>query len=156
MEGYTKRVEKFIRENASHIAIYKLKNNIAITHSDLLALEKIMFEGGSLGTKIDFEKEYGRQPLGVFIRSILGLDRNAVNNAFNYFLNSGNLNADQIRFIDSIIDYLTENGIIEPEKLFEPPFTEINEQGVLGIFDEVEAGELINIIRDINDRAVGN
>ena len=156
MEGYKKRVEKFIRENASHIAIYKLKNNIAITHSDLLALEKIMFEGGSLGTKIDFEKEYGRQPLGVFIRSILGLDRNAVNNAFNYFLNSGNLNADQIRFIDSIIDYLTENGIIEPEKLFEPPFTEINEQGVLGIFDEVEAGELINIIRDINDRAVGN
>lgn len=156
MEGYKRRVEKFIRENASHIAIYKLKNNISITNEDIIALEEIMFEGGDLGTKADFEREYGQQPLGVFIRSIVGLDRKAVNDAFNYFLQSGNLNASQIRFIDSIIDYLTEKGIIEPEKLFEPPFTEINEQGVLGVFDEVKAEELINIIRNINDHAIGN
>lgn len=154
MEGYQRRVEKFIRENASHIAIYRLKNNIPITNGDLVALEKIMFDGGLLGTKDDFEREYGEQPLGVFIRSILGLERKAVNDAFNSFIQTGNLNADQIRFIDTIINYLIENGVIEPEKLFEPPFTEIDDQGLLGLFDEVKADELINIIRDINDRAV--
>jgi type I restriction enzyme, R subunit len=156
MEGYKRRVEKFIRENFGHISIYKLKNNIPISTTDIAALEKIMFEGGDLGTKADFENEYGHQPLGVFIRSIVGLDRKAVNDAFNYFLKSGNLTANQIRFIDSIIDYLSEKGIIEPEKLFEPPFTEIDDQGILGLFDEVKADELISIIRDINDRAVGN
>jgi type I restriction enzyme R subunit len=154
MEGYKRRVEKFIRANASHIAIYRLKNNIPITENDILELEKIMFDGGSLGTKDDFEKEYGTQPLGVFIRSIIGLERKSVNEAFNNFIQSGNLNADQIRFIDSIIDYFTENGIIDPDKLFQPPFTDINDQGLLGVFDEVKADELINIIREINDRAV--
>jgi type I restriction enzyme R subunit len=156
MEGYKRRVEKFIRENASHISIYKLKNNIPITNDDIAALEKIMFDGGDLGTRTDFEKEYGKQPLGVFIRSIIGLERKAVNEAFTYFIQSGNLNSDQIRFIDSVINYLTEKGIIEPEKLFEPPFTEINDQGLLGVFDEEKADELINIIRDINERAWGN
>jgi type I restriction enzyme, R subunit len=156
MEGYKRRVEKFIRENASHIAIYKLKNNLPITDTDISALEKIMFEGGSLGTKADFEREYGSKPLGLFIRSIMGLDRKAVSEAFGNFLKSGNLNANQIRFIDSIVDYLTENGIIEPEKLFEPPFTELNDQGVLGLFDETKTVELLNIIRQINGRALSN
>lgn len=156
MEGYKRRVEKFIRENASHISIYKLKNNIPITNDDIVALEKIIFDGGDLGTRADFEKEYGTQPLGVFIRQIIGLERKAVNEAFNQFIQSGNLNADQIRFIDSIVNYLAEKGAIDPENLFEPPFTEINDQGLLGVFDEVKADELINIIKDINERALGN
>lgn len=153
MEGYKRRMEKFIRENSSHIAIYKLKNNIPITNEDITALEKIMFEGGELGTKLDFEKEYGNQPLGIFIRAILGLDKKAANDAFNSFLQTGNLNANQIRFINSIIDYLTERGTIDPEKLFEPPFTEIHDQGILGVFDELKTNELIQIINNINDRA---
>ena len=120
---------------------------------DIAELEKIMFNGGALGTRVDFEQEYGRQPLGVFIRSIIGMDRQAVNKAFDHFLGQSNLNADQIRFIDTIIEYLAERGIIEPERLFEPPFTDINDQGVLGVFDEVNAQELIRIILEINGRA---
>ncbi|WP_212001834.1 DEAD/DEAH box helicase family protein [Chitinophaga sp. HK235] len=153
MDGYKRRVERFIRENESHIAIHKLKNNFPITNDDIAALERIMFEGGNLGTKAEFEKEYNHQPLGVFIRSIVGLDREAVNKVFNSFIQSVNLNANQIRFIDNIIDYLSENGRIEPEKLVEPPFTEINDMGVFGIFDKVRVNELIQIINELNEGA---
>jgi type I restriction enzyme R subunit len=68
-------------------------------------LEKLLFEQGSLGTKDDFIVAYGEQPLGRFIRSILGLDANAAKQAFGEILNGQTLNAQQIRLMDMIINF---------------------------------------------------
>jgi len=154
MEGYNRRVEKFIRENESHITIHKLKNNIPITKVDLEALEEIMFSEDKLGNKKQFEEVYGPQPLGVFIRSLIGLDKGAAKVAFNEFLVSGNLSADQIRFIDTIINYLSEKGFVEKERLYEPPFTDLNELGVDGIFKPDERENVFSILDDIRQRAL--
>jgi type I restriction enzyme R subunit len=154
MESYKRRVERFIHENESHITIHKLKNNIPITRTDIQALEDIMFSEDKLGNKKQFEEMYGPQPLGVFIRSLIGMDTGAAKIAFNEFLAAGNLSADQIRFIDTIINYLSEKGIIEKERLYEPPFTELNELGVDGIFNNSERENVFSILEEIKKRAL--
>jgi type I restriction enzyme R subunit len=150
---YTKRVESFIRENKHHITISKLNTNLPITADELTALENILFDGEERGTKDSFVKEYGNQPLGVFVRSIIGLEISAAQKAFSDFLNNGNLRADQITFIQNIIKYLNINGTIEPGMLFEPPFTDINDGGLNGVFEDKAAYKIISIVEHVNENA---
>ena len=155
MDTYRKRVEKYIEENKHHLTIQKLTRNEPITHHELLELERILFDGEERGTKEDFMEEMGtNQPLGVFIRSILGLDVNAAKKAFADFLSKGNLRADQITFIDNIIRHLTYNGTILKSMLVEPPFTDINDQGIFGVFEDEEVDKIISIIDGIDGNAV--
>jgi type I restriction enzyme R subunit len=153
MESYKQRVESFIRKNQNHITISRLKNNHPITTSELEELERILFSEDR-GTKDDYIREFGDKPLGVFIRSLIGLDVTAAKTAFADFLTKGKLKADQMTFINNIIDFLTVNGTIDKAMLFESPFTDINDQGLLGVFDADEASRIIHIIDDINSNAV--
>ena len=150
---YRKRVESFIRENKNHITISKLINNIPITSAELAALEQMLFDGDERGTVEAFKKEFGDEPLGVFIRSIIGLDITAAQQAFSEFLTAGNLKADQMTFIQNIITYLSVNGTIEPGMLFEAPFNDINDAGLIGVFDENDAYKIISIVEHINENA---
>ena len=155
MRSYRERVESFIRNNKDYLVIYKIRNNIQITHDELNLLEKMLFTDG-IGTKADFQREYGDMPLGKFIRSLLGLDITAANQLFSEFIQSGNLAADQITFINNIISFLTQNGTIDKAMLFEPPFTNINDQGITGVFDEVLVGRIVRIIDEVNGNAERN
>ena len=87
------------------------------------------------------------------MRQIVGLERNAAKEAFGEFLASATLSADQIRFIDQIIDHLTQNGIMEPAALFEPPFTDQSAQGVVGVLP-AQAAQLVQVIERINANAL--
>ena len=152
--SYRRRVESFIRENKHQLTISKLQSNEPITAKELKVLEDILFDGDERGTRSDFVKEFGEEPLGVFIRGIIGLDVKAAQDAFAEFLQAGSLRADQMTFIQNIITYLTKNGTIEPSMLFEPPFTDMNDQGLLGLFDDCDAHKVINIIERINENAM--
>lgn len=153
-DNYRQRVETYIRENENYLVIQKLKKNIAITQDELEILENLLFDGKERGTKADFQKIYGDKPLGYFIRSIVGLDRNAADEAFAEFLSSGNLTANQNQFISLIINFLTKNGTVNAEMLYEPPFTRLHIEGVSGIFDDAKAETIINILNRINQNAI--
>ena len=113
-----------------------------------------MFTEGVAGTKDEFIKQYGEKPLGAFIRSITGLNEQSVNEAFAEFLQTGNLRADQITFVRTIMSYLTKNGTINKQMLFEPPFTDLNDQGLIGVFeDEADVVKIVKIIDLINGNA---
>jgi len=59
-----------------------------------------------------------------------------------------------MRFIDTIITYLTKNGTIDKAMLFEPPFTDLSDQGIMGIFmADAEVRTVIRIIDGINANA---
>ncbi len=153
ISNYRKKVETYIRQHEDHITIHKLKYNETVTSVDIKELEKIIF-AGDLGSREDFIKAYGTEnPLGRFIRSIVGLDRNAAKEAFSDFLEKRRLSADQMTFIDQIIDYLTQDGILDAGKLMEVPFTDIHYDGVMGVFSVEEAEELKEIIEKINAKA---
>lgn len=154
LEAYKKRITQFIKSLQSNMTIYKLKMNIPITEAELIGLEKLLFEQGDLGDKSMFEKAYGSQPFGKFIRSIVGLDITAAKDAFSTFINSPALNVKQIRFVDTIIQYLTINGTIDANALFEPPFTEISSNGLIDVFNNEQSAEIVNMVAQINKNAL--
>jgi len=153
LDAYKRKVEQYLKDQNSNLIIHKLRNNVPITKIEIKELERLLFEQGSIGTKEEFTNAYGEQPLGKFIRSILGLDVQAAKQAFAEILNNQTLNAQQIRFIDKIINYLNVKGIIDPSMLFEPPFTDINSNGVSGLFDDMVASNIISLIDTINKNA---
>lgn len=154
LEAYRKRVTEYLQKNRNHITIHKLRTNKPITRKEFLDLERMLFEQGELISHEQFVKAYGEQPLGVFIRSIVGMDQSATNEAFSKFINNPSLNASQIRFVNMIIQYLTTNGVIEADNLFEPPFTELSNQGILGIFNNQDTKEIISLIDSIRSNAI--
>lgn len=147
LKSYKDRVEAFIRKNKSHLVIDKLYKNLPITEKELEVLEKFLLKE-AIESKDRFIKEYGEQPLGKFVRKIIGLDIEVSNQLFADFISKGNLNANQITFIQKIISYLHKKGIIEKKLLTQSPFNEQHDQGVFGIFPKED--ELINIIQIIN------
>lgn len=113
-----------------------------------------MFEQGEVGTKEQFVAVYGTQPLVRFIRSIIGLDTQAAKSALGKFVNSPALNSQQIRFVDTMIQYLTVNGVIDPEALFAPPFTDISSNGLTDVFNQEEAADIVSLVERVNQNAV--
>ncbi len=154
MRSYRLKVEQFIRQHKHHLTIHKLYSNEPITPAELQELERLLFDGDERGTMEALMEELGDpQPLGVFIRSIIGMDSKAARAAFGDFLSKVNLRADQIRFIDQIIQHLTVRGIIEKRMLAEPPFTDVNDQGIFGVFDENDQDRIISIVERVNRNA---
>jgi type I restriction enzyme R subunit len=154
LQSYKDRVESYVRENNDHLVIRKLKTNRPITETEINELEQILFDGKTIGTKQNYIDTYGEKPLGEFIRSIVGLDLGAAQGVFAQFIQSGTLRADQMTFIDTIIRYLTKNGMIEKKMLFEPPFTNIHDQGLFGVFDDSQVTNVIRLIDTVNDNAL--
>lgn len=152
LDAYKRKVEQFLKEQSNNLTIYKLRNNMPITRQELDGLETMLFKQGTIGTREEFVRVYGEKPLGRFVRSILGLDINAAKQVFGEILNNQTLNATQIRFINKIIDYLAVNGIIDPEKLFEAPFTDVSSSG-MDIFDMPTSSRIIQLIEWINGNA---
>jgi len=159
LEGYTKlqsykdRVESFIRKNKSHLVIDKLYKNIAITSKELELLEQFLINE-SLGTKEIYTNEFGALPLGKFVRSIVGLDLEVVNGLFADYIQTENLNPQQITFIQTLINFLNVNGTLDKSLLVKPPFTENHDEGIFGLFkDEGEVRHIISLIDTVNNNA---
>lgn len=149
---YRKKVESFIREHEDHIAIYKLKRNVALTDGDLAQLEEMLFSAEEIESRDRFEQVYGKDmSLKLFIRKIVGLDRNAAKAAFANYLVAGNFSGNQIRFVENVIDYLTQNGVMNPGLLYESPFTDIHSNGLDGVFNDDEADEIVGLVRSFNE-----
>ena len=153
MGKYHKRVERYVRENREHVVIQKLRTNKPITESELQELEHLLFEQDP-SAKEAFEREYGHQPLGAFVRSLIGLDTKAAKEAFAELLEQSDLRADQITFINRLIDYLAVNGTIQKRMLVQPPFTDLHDMSVFGIFDDdADRAKDFSIIERINQNA---
>ena len=70
--------------------------------------------------------------------------------AFASLISSQKFSADQIRFIDVIIMYLSANGMIELDRLFDPPFTDVHSQGIVGLFDNSTEQGILAAIETVN------
>ena len=148
LKDYKKKVEHYLKAHQDELAIYKLRNNKQLTKEDMKTLERIMWE--ELGSKAEYEKEYGDTPVSKLVRKIVGLDRGAANEAFSSFLSEEKLNAMQIRFVKLIVDYIVANGMIEDNRvLMEEPFRSLG--SITSIFKDnmQDARELMGVITAI-------
>ncbi|GAA0122296.1 MULTISPECIES: DEAD/DEAH box helicase family protein [Clostridium] len=152
LKNYRKKVEYYLKENENELAIYKLKNNKQLTKKDLETLENIMWN--ELGTKSDYEKEFGDMPVNKLVRKMVGLDRNTANELFSEFLNNENLNSKQIHFVKLIIDYVVKNGFIDDNKILtEDPFRAVGNLSVLFKDNMKEAKSIMEKISQIKTNA---
>jgi type I restriction enzyme R subunit len=154
LNQYRKKVKQFIRTNQDHIAIHKLKHNKPLTVSDLSELERFLFESGEVQSQELFEKAFGEQAqLSVFIRSLIGLDRGAAMETFAKYLDATEFDTSQIRFIEMIIDHLTQRGIMDAGLLYGQPYTGIHYEGLDGVFPSATADEIVNLLEQVNSNA---
>lgn len=152
LANYRAKAEFYVRQHQDNIAISKLKSNQPLTSTDIESLERILWS--EVGTREDYEAEYGSKPLGEFVREIVGLDMNAAKAAFADYLNNTNLDSRQIYFVNQIIEYIVHNGVMKDlSVLQETPFTD--QGSIVEIFTDTSVWFGIKkIIDTINSNAV--
>jgi type I restriction enzyme R subunit len=150
---FRERARHFLLAHENHIAIHKLRNNAPLTPTDLGELERMLLESG--GTPAEIQKaRTDSEGLGLFVRQLVGLDRAAAKEALAGFLQGKTLSANQIEFVDMIIDNLAESGWIDPARLYEAPYTRFSARGVDGLFADSDVIRLIEVLEDVRKRAV--
>jgi type I restriction enzyme R subunit len=153
-EKFRAKARAFMRGHLDHVVVAKLRKNKPLTSTDLAELERMLSESG-LGGPDDLrraiEESHG---LGLFVRSLVGMDRSAAKDAMASFLAGRTLSANQIEFINLVVDHLTEHGIVEPGRLYESPFTDLTPRGPEVLFSSSELDELIQVLESVRTTAV--
>jgi type I restriction enzyme R subunit len=148
------KTRAFLREHLDHVAIQKLRLNRPLTESDLRELERMLAESGLGGAEDVRRAAEESQGLGLFVRSLVGLDRGAAKDAMAGFIAGKALSANQIEFINLIVDHLTEHGIVEPSALYESPFTDLTPRGPDVLFTPAQVDELMRALEAVRATAL--
>ena len=120
-EDYRAKVNRYVNEHGNTLAIYKLTHNIPLAIGDYQELERVLTS--ELGSKEDYEREFGDTPFGLLVRKIAKMDHDAAMAAFSQFINDQSLNQKQIAFVHKIINYIEQNGYMESITILtKPPF----------------------------------
>lgn len=155
-DSYARFVAKaraFLKAHENHIAITKLRMNEPLTPTDLAELERMLAESG-IGTPEDVRRASEQsQGLGLFVRSLVGMNREAAKSAFTTFLSGKTLTANQIEFVDLMINHLTEHGTMTIKVLYESPYTDFSPLGVEGVFASAQVFELMGVLQEVRGRA---
>ena len=152
LQNYKMKVNYYIRNHMDVPAIAKLHTNQPLTSEDIQSLEAILWS--ELGTKEDYQAEYQDKPLGELVREIVGLDMNSAKQAFSKYLNDVNLDDRQIYFVNQIINYIVQNGMMKNFAVMQDaPFTN---KGTLDVVftDTVVWMDIMKIIKSINANAL--
>jgi type I restriction enzyme R subunit len=148
------KARHFLKAHEDHIVLHKLRQGRPLTPTDLDELEKMLLDAG-IGEAGDIARAREvSQGFGRFVRSLVGLDRAAVSEAFGEFLATGSAAAAQIEFINLVIEHLTYQGVMDPALLYEPPFRDVAPTGPEQLFDESQVTQLFSKIEAINASAV--
>ena len=150
LKNYRAKAEFYVREHQDSPAIAKLKSNLPLTQQDVVELESILWS--QVGTQEDYEAEYGEKPLGEFVREVVGMDMKAAKEAFSVYLNDVNLDDRQIYFVNQIVEYIVQNGLMKDLSVLQkPPFTDLG--SISQVFDAGNWKKIREIIQKINANA---
>ncbi|WP_417374398.1 DEAD/DEAH box helicase family protein [Glutamicibacter protophormiae] len=152
-ERFRSKAEAYLRQHLENLALQRLRRNKQLTPEDLTELEQMLVASGGLRVDLAWANEQGGG-LGIFVRTLVGLDRSAATEAFETYLDRTRFTADQIRFVSLIVDELTKNGVMEPTRLFESPYTDHAPTGPDFFFPECDVDVIVDTLRHIKQTAV--
>ncbi|MGC0143916.1 DEAD/DEAH box helicase family protein [Pseudactinotalea sp. Z1732] len=152
LDRFRQKAAAYLVRHQDHVALQRLRRNRQLTPEDLAALEQMLLASGT-GEPQDIaaaaEQTGG---LGLFIRSLVGLDRQAATEAFADYLDAATFTVNQVRFVELVVEELTANGMMEPGRLFESPYTDHGRADLLFTDSQVDA--IVATLRDIKARAI--
>ncbi len=153
-EKFRAKARAFLRAHQDHVAIHKLRMNRALTAADVAELERMLGESEIGGPEDISRAKETSHGLGLFVRSLVGLDREAAKAALGGFLAGKSLGANQIEFVNLIVDHLTEHGVMEAGLLYESPFTDITPRGPEGLFSSAQLSQLMGVLDQVRTTAI--
>lgn len=148
---FEQKMQDYLRQHLDSMAMQKVFRNKQLTRADFAALEQLI-ESSGIGTRVNVDaasSKYGG--MGVFVRSLVGLERAAVQEEFAVFLDESRFSAQQIRFVQRIIEELSVNGMVDPGRLYEDPYTSLGDP--FDMFGDDGAENLVSILVGFRARA---
>jgi type I restriction enzyme R subunit len=153
-ERFKNKTRDFLREHEDRLAVQKLRRNLPITATDLDELEKILLEQAANNNELVEQAKQEAGGLGLFVRTLVGLERSAAVEAMSEFLNDATATASQLTFVKLIVECLTRNGAMTEDLLYSTPFIDFAPTGPESIFPPAKVKQLDDAIKDIRQRAV--
>ena len=150
---FRKKTQHFLKENLAEDVVAKVRSGEPLTLVDMSALQRVLVAAGIGDTDTFAEASKRAGSFGLFIRSLVGLDRAAAKRAFAKFLDNKRYSTNQIRFVDMVIDYLTEHGTVEERRVYESPFISVAPQGPDAIFVSDDVDEFFEIVKHLRNTA---
>ena len=153
-ERFRLKVRAFLKTHDNHLTLHKLRRNQPLTATDLAELERLLIDSGTATAEDVARAGQEARGLGLFVRSLVGLDREAATQALNGFVAGKTLSANQLEFVNLIIIHLTERGVMDVALLYEPPFTSYAPQGPDALFTSAQVEELLGVLDHIKTTAL--
>ena len=82
---------------------------------------------------------------------IVGLDHTAAKAAVSKYLENTQFTANQIRFVEQIIDLLTQQDVMNRIQVCDGSLTDLHSDSLDGLFQDDNADNIIAIIRSFNE-----
>ena len=143
---YREKVIDYLMEHSDNPVIKKIYNLEPITSDDLNELEKVLWH--ELGSQEDYLQTTSIHNLAAFVRSLIGLSQEAVNEKFGEYLSGNIFNSQQQEFIMTIINYVRENGDIELSDMVNTePFNNYDLNEMFGV-DLSVVVTIVNVLHD--------
>jgi len=153
MERFQAKAAAYLKAHQDHVALQRLRRNKPLTPDDLEALEQMLVESGAGDAAAIAQAKEDAHGLGLFVRSLVGLDHQAAQETFAQYLDGTSFNANQIHFINLIVGELTNNGVMEVARLYESPFTDLAATGPESMFTEAQVDNIVDILNTVRANA---
>ena len=150
---FRKKAQRFLADNLADEIVAKVRSGEPLTAADMDELQRVLVAAGIGDTDTFAQASERAGSFGLFVRSLVGLDRAAAKQAFNRFLDDKRYSRNQITFVNLVIDYFTEHGTIDPGRVYDSPFTSVAPEGPETIFIEGDLDDFFEIVRQLHDAA---
>ena len=151
---FRKKAQRFLADHLADEIVAKVRSGEPLTATDMDELQRVLVAAGIGDTDTFTQASQRAGSFGLFVRGLVGLDRASAKRAFNRFLDDKHYSANQITFVNLVIDYLTEHGAIEPGRIYESPFTAVAPEGPETIFIEADLDDFFEIVQQLSEAAV--
>jgi type I restriction enzyme R subunit len=152
---YRHRVEKVLHDHfMNDPTLQRIRAGKAVRDDDLERLAKLVLQVDDKANLKHLIQPDTKQSLADVLRGLVGLDAEAVDAAFTTFVHKHlHLTAQQLRFLQLLKNHIAQNGGIELERLYEPPFTNLHASGIDGVFTEKgQVDEILVILEAFQPR----
>jgi type I restriction enzyme R subunit len=150
-ERFRDKARAFLKNHLDSQAVQKLRQNLPLSSGDLNELEALLQEPAA--NDPDLLVRARQNNLGLFVRSLVGMERAVAQKALSEAISDLNLSSNQITFVEMIIDHISQNGYIEDHVLYESPYTDVCSEGPEGLFSPEALERIFGVLEQVRHTA---